>query len=110
MMTITIIIRFFIYLRAELNSQGPITELALMQNNNRNKHKDIKQTNNKKKQNPLLLFQFKHKFLTVSVDIQTALAAAEAHPAEGRWLKEQLNVVKLPMFTNADSFWNSAPV
>jgi hypothetical protein len=37
----------FIYLRVELNSQGPITESTRIQNNNKNKHKDKthKQTN-----------------------------------------------------------------
>jgi hypothetical protein len=33
----------------------------------------------------------------MSVDLQTA-SAADTHLAEGQWLKEQLNVVKLRMF------------
>jgi hypothetical protein len=35
--------------------------------------------------------------LKISVDLQTAFAA-DTHLAEGQWLKEQLNVVKLRMF------------
>jgi hypothetical protein len=33
----------------------------------------------------------------ISVDLQTAFAA-DTHPAEGLWLEEQLNVVRLRMF------------
>jgi hypothetical protein len=42
-------------------------------------------------------FNFKHKFLKVSVDLQTALAA-EAHLAEGEWLEELQNVEMFRMF------------
>jgi hypothetical protein len=40
------------------------------------------------------LFTLKHGLLKMSVHLQTAFAA-ETHLAEGKWLKEQLNVVKL---------------
>jgi hypothetical protein len=43
------------------------------------------------------LFTLKREFLKISVNFQTALAA-ETHLAEGKWLEEQLNVVKLRMF------------
>jgi hypothetical protein len=45
----------------------------------------------------LRLFKLKHDLLKISVDLQTAFAA-DTHLAEGQWLKEQLNVVKLRMF------------
>jgi hypothetical protein len=45
----------------------------------------------------LRLFKLKHDLLKISVDLQTAFAA-ETHLAEGQWLKEQLNVVKLRIF------------
>jgi hypothetical protein len=45
----------------------------------------------------LRLFKLKHTTLKMSVDLQTAFAA-NTHLAEGQWLKEQLNVVKLRMF------------
>jgi hypothetical protein len=43
------------------------------------------------------LFIFKREFLKISVDLQSTFAA-ETRRAEGQWLKEQLNVVKLRMF------------
>jgi hypothetical protein len=43
------------------------------------------------------LFTFKNEFLKISIALQTALAA-ETHLAEGQWLEEQLNMVKLSMF------------
>jgi hypothetical protein len=45
----------------------------------------------------LRLFTLKHNVLKISVDLQTAFDA-ETHLAEGQWLKEQLNVLKLRMF------------
>jgi hypothetical protein len=47
--------------------------------------------------NHLRLFTFKYDLLKISVYLQTEFAA-ETHPAEGQWLKEQLNVLKLRMF------------
>jgi hypothetical protein len=41
--------------------------------------------------------KLKHDLLKISVDLQTEFAA-DTHLAEGQWLKEQLNVVKLRMF------------
>jgi hypothetical protein len=35
--------------------------------------------------------------LKISIDLQTALEA-EAHPAEGQWVEEQLNIETLCMF------------
>jgi hypothetical protein len=57
--------------------------------------KTNKQTNKKVVQ--LRPFKLKHDLLKISIDVQTALAA-DTHLAEGQWLKEQLNVVKLRMF------------
>jgi hypothetical protein len=54
----------------------------------------------------LRLFKLRHDLLKISVDLQTAFAA-DTHLAEGQWLKEQLNVVKLYVpsgNTNAESF------
>jgi hypothetical protein len=45
----------------------------------------------------LRLLKLKHDLLKVSVDLQTTFAA-ETHLAEGQWLKEQPNVVKLRIF------------
>jgi hypothetical protein len=51
-----------------------------------------------KKKDQLRLFTFKHEIIKISVHLQTSLAA-ETHLAEGQWLKEQLNVVKLRIVT-----------
>jgi hypothetical protein len=45
----------------------------------------------------LSLFKLKNDLLKISIDLETAFAA-DTHLAEGQWLKEQLNVVKLRMF------------
>jgi hypothetical protein len=50
-------------------------------------------TNNKTKMNQLRLFTFKYGLQKLSVDLQTTFAA-ETHLAEGKWLKEQLNMLK----------------
>jgi hypothetical protein len=50
----------------------------------------------KRKIDQLKLFIFTYEFLKISVDLQAGLAA-KAHLAEGQWLEEQLNVVKLRM-------------
>jgi hypothetical protein len=71
-----------LYLRAGLNSQWPVTESATIQT-----AVAIRNTNS----DQLRLFIFKPEIL------QTAFAA-ETHLAEGQWLKEQLNLVKLRMF------------
>jgi hypothetical protein len=55
----------------------------------------LQQKNNK--MDHLRLFTLKYDLLKISVDLQIAFAA-ETHLAEGRWLKEQLNVLKLRMF------------
>jgi hypothetical protein len=47
------------------------------------------------------LFTFKRKLLKISVGLETALSA-EANPAEGQCLEEQLDIAQLR--TNADSF------
>jgi hypothetical protein len=54
-------------------------------------------TTTKQKMDHLRLFTLKYDLLKVSVDLQIAFAA-DTHLAEGQWLKEQLNVIKLPMF------------
>jgi hypothetical protein len=45
----------------------------------------------------LRLFRLKHDLLKIFIDLQTALAA-DTHLAEGQWLKEQMNVIKLRVF------------
>jgi hypothetical protein len=96
-------IPFFTYLRAELNSQWPITESARIQTTTVIRQHRTKQTKNNKGNNEkrkiyqLRLFTFKHDLLKVFVDLQIAFAAA-THLAEGQWLKEQMNVVKLRLF------------
>jgi hypothetical protein len=45
----------------------------------------------------LRFFKLKRGLLKMSVDLQTAFPA-DTHLAEGQWLKEQLNVIKLRMF------------
>jgi hypothetical protein len=45
----------------------------------------------------LRLFTLKYDLLKISVDLQTSFAV-EIHLAEGQWLKEQLNVLKLRVF------------
>jgi hypothetical protein len=61
-----------------------------------------KDKTNKKQQKQRNINQFrwltlKHEFLKIYVNLQTAFAA-ETHLAEGQWLEEQVNVVKLWMF------------
>jgi hypothetical protein len=92
-------IKFFICLRAGLNSQWPVTESARIQTtteirpqNKTNKNK----RNNNNKNGPAKAF-YTRDLLKISVNLQIAFAA-ETHFAEGYWLKKQLNVVKLRMF------------
>jgi hypothetical protein len=92
---ITIIIQFVIYLRAELNSQWPITESAQIRTTGLRQHR-TKQTK-QIQMDQLRLFKLKPDLLKISVDLQTAFAA-DTHLAERQWLKEQLDVVKLRMF------------
>jgi hypothetical protein len=92
-------VQFLIYLRAELNSQWPITESARIQTTAIRQHR-TKQTNKNKKtkkSGSAKAFELKHYLLKISIDLQTAFAA-DTRLAEGQWLKEQLNVVKLLMF------------
>jgi hypothetical protein len=89
-------IQFFIYLRAELNSQWPITESARIQTTGIRQHRTKKNIKTKKCGSSRL-FKLKHGLLKISVDLQTALAA-DTHLAERQWLKEQLNMLKLRMF------------
>jgi hypothetical protein len=63
---------------------------------NTNKKRSKETTKERKIEQPRLL-TLKHDLLKISVDLQTAFAA-ETHLAQGQWLKEQLNVVKLRMF------------
>jgi hypothetical protein len=63
-----------------------------------NEQNATKETKKKKgKLDQLRLFTLRHKLLKISVDIQIAFSE-ETHPAEGQWLKEQLNMIKLLMF------------
>jgi hypothetical protein len=67
-------------------------------NNSDKKTQDKANKNNKtKKMGQLRIFKPKHDLLKISVDLRIAFAA-DTHLAEGQWLKEQLNVVKLRMF------------
>jgi hypothetical protein len=45
----------------------------------------------------LRLFTLKHELLKISIKLQTSFAA-DTYLAEGQWLMEQLNVLKLCMF------------
>jgi hypothetical protein len=72
-------------------------------NTNSNKTTHDK-TNNKrdnktkqKQMDHLRFFTLKYDLLKIFVYLQTAFAS-ETHLAEGQWLKEQLNVLKLRMF------------
>jgi hypothetical protein len=94
---IIISIQLFIYLHAELNSQWSITESARIQTAIRQHRTKHTKTTKQRKMDQLKLFKLKHGLLKISVDLQTAFAA-DTHLAEGQWLKEQLNVVKLRMF------------
>jgi hypothetical protein len=75
-------IQFFIYLRAGLNSQWPLTESARTQTTAIRQHR-TKQTTKERKMDQLRHFTLKYDLLKISVDLQTAFAA-ETHLAEGR--------------------------
>jgi hypothetical protein len=62
--------------------------------NNGNKTTQDKKKQKQRKVNQLRLFELRRDLLKISINLQTALAAA-THLAEGQWLKEQLNVMKL---------------
>jgi hypothetical protein len=59
--------------------------------------KTNQKTREQRKMYQLRLFKLKHDLLKISVGLQTAFAP-DTHLAEGQWLKEQLNMVKLCMF------------
>jgi hypothetical protein len=61
-------IQFFIYLRAELNSQCPITESARIQTTVIRQHRTKKQTRKQRKMDQLRLFELKHDLLKISID------------------------------------------
>jgi hypothetical protein len=65
-------------------------------NSNSNETTEDK-THTKTKIDQLRLFTFKHELLKIYLRLQTAFAA-EIHLAEGQWLEEQLNTLKLRMF------------
>jgi hypothetical protein len=70
------------YLRVEFNSRCPITESARIQNNSSNKtNSRTKQKKKKGKFYQIRSFTFESKFIKISVDLQTALAA-QVHLAE----------------------------
>jgi hypothetical protein len=56
-------IPFFIYLRAELNSQWPITDSARMRTTVIRKHRTKIKTRKQRKMDPLRLFKLKHDLL-----------------------------------------------
>jgi hypothetical protein len=78
-------VQFFIYAHAQLNSRLPVTESARIQTTPAVRQHRIKQTKHQRKCDQLRLF--------VSKDI-----CRFTHGAEGQWLEEQLNVVKLRAF------------
>jgi hypothetical protein len=85
---IIIIIQFLIYLRAELNSQWPITESARIQTTAIRQHRTKQnKTIRQRKVDQLRLFKLKHVLLKISIDLRTAFAA-DKYLAEGQWLKE----------------------
>jgi hypothetical protein len=85
-------------LRAELGTQWPVTESARIHTAIRqHRTKQTKTTTKQRKMDQLRIFKLKHDLLKISADLQTAFAA-DTHLAEGQWLKEQLNAVKLHMF------------
>jgi hypothetical protein len=59
--------------------------------------KTNKKQEKQRKMNQFRLLTLKQDFLKVSVSLQTAFAV-ETHLAEGQWLEEQVNMLKLPMF------------
>jgi hypothetical protein len=68
--------------------------------NNRNittQDKTNKKYKKTKNMDQLRPFKLKHDLPKISIDLQTAFAE-DTNLAEGQWLKEQLNVVKLHMF------------
>jgi hypothetical protein len=96
-------IQFFIYLRAELNGQWPITESARIQTASAIKQQRTKQTNKKqRKMDQLRIFKLRHDLLKISVDLQTAFAA-ETHLAEGATERGEVTYVPSGN-TNADCF------
>jgi hypothetical protein len=69
------LLKFFVYLHAELNSQWSITESARIQATktiNQQKHKTEKKN---EKIDQLRLFTFKYVSVKTSVDLQIAVAA-----------------------------------
>jgi hypothetical protein len=78
-------IQFFIYLRAELNSQWPVTKSARIHTTAIRQHrtKQTKTTTKQRKIDQPRLFTPKYDLLKISVDLQTAFAA-ETHLAEGQ--------------------------
>jgi hypothetical protein len=85
---IIIIIQFIIYLLAELKRRGSVTESARIQTT---AAAGRQQRTKQNRLNQRRLFTFKHEFLKISMDIQTA-SAVEAHLCEGRLVEERLNI------------------
>jgi hypothetical protein len=67
-------------------------EYKQQENTGQNNKKTIK-----RKMYQLRLFKLKHELLKIFIYLQTTFAA-DTHLAEGQWLKERLNVVKLRIF------------
>jgi hypothetical protein len=55
----------------------------------------------------LRLFALKHESLKISLHLQTVFEV-ETHRAEGHWLKEQLNMLKLRMYREGTRMTNSS--
>jgi hypothetical protein len=101
MMIIIIIIQFFIYLRAELNSQWPIAESATRQYRTK---QTTKETTKQRQMDQLRLFTLRYDLLKISA------FAVETHLAEGG-ATERVKVTYVPSRnTNADCFQDRGAV
>jgi hypothetical protein len=88
---INIIIQFYIYLRAELNSQWPVIRSQHEYNNS--KATQDNREREREEMDQLKFFTLIHELLQISIYLQTAIAT-ETHLSEGQWLK----VIKLCVF------------
>jgi hypothetical protein len=77
-----------------ITDSARIKTTAIRQHRTKNKKRN---TRKQRKVNQRRLFKLKRDLLKIFINLQTALAA-DTHLADGQWLTEQLNVVKLRMF------------
>jgi hypothetical protein len=97
-------IQFFIYLRAELNSQWPITESARIYITSAKRQQRTKRTKNNKRNNKKqgknrsTKALYTQTWVIKNIGTLPTAFAAEIHLVEGQWLKEKLNMVRLCTF------------